>query len=142
MSTSFWANADVIHTYTRRQAIEDGVLFQCSGPGYEGDEWLPKMVAEAGFRVPVAMTVEVFYQYVDLTPAAKRACNDVKGRLWDVLWMLRCAIDGHTGGTDTILFELRVVTTRVRPSLVRLKAVIGPGDEGEPVLTIMLPEQD
>jgi hypothetical protein len=28
------------------------------------------------------------------------------------------------------------------PALVRLKAVCGPGDRGEPVITIMLPEED
>jgi len=34
------------------------------------------------------------------------------------------------------------VTTRVRASRVVLKAVMGPGDDGEPVMTIMLPNQD
>jgi hypothetical protein len=28
------------------------------------------------------------------------------------------------------------------PPLVRLKAVCGPGDRGEPVLTVMRPEED
>jgi hypothetical protein len=28
------------------------------------------------------------------------------------------------------------------PPLVRLKAVCGPGDDGEPVVTVMLPEED
>jgi hypothetical protein len=28
------------------------------------------------------------------------------------------------------------------PPLVRLKALCGPGDHGEPVVTIMLPEED
>ena len=34
----FWDDAELIHSYTRRQAIEDGVLVQLSGEGYEGDE--------------------------------------------------------------------------------------------------------
>ena len=38
---------EVISSYTRREAIEDGVLVQLSGPGYEGDAWVPEMVAEA-----------------------------------------------------------------------------------------------
>lgn len=133
--------ADVIYSYSRQQAIEDGVLVQLSGDGYEGDDWIPNMVAEAGFRVPVAMTTEVFLQYVVPTPAAERACNDVKGRLWDVLHMLRCAISRGSDRSQ-IIFELRVVTTGVRPSRVVLKAVMGPGDDGEPVMTIMLPNQD
>ena len=28
------------------------------------------------------------------------------------------------------------------PPLVRLKAVCGPGDEGEPVITILMPDED
>jgi hypothetical protein len=28
------------------------------------------------------------------------------------------------------------------PPLVNLKAVCGPGDDGEPVLTVMMPEED
>jgi hypothetical protein len=28
------------------------------------------------------------------------------------------------------------------PPLVRLKAVCGPGDQGEPVITVMAPEED
>jgi hypothetical protein len=54
----------------------------------KGDPWVPAMVAEAGFRYPVAMTATVFCRYVaplegdgeELAP-----CQDIKGRLWDVL---------------------------------------------------------
>ena len=130
----------VIYSYTRRQAIEDGVLVQLSGPGYEGDEWVPAMVAEAGITVPLAMTAEAFYQCVDMTPAAERACNDIKGRLWDVLWMFTLA--ARRRDAAELLFELRVVVDRIRPSRVQLKSVIGPGDDGEPVITIMQPGQD
>ena len=143
MSTNdFWSEADVIHTYSRRQAIEDGVLVQLSGPGYEGDPWVPEMVAELGYRIPIAMTATAFGQYVELTPAAERACNDIKGRLWDVLWMLKLAIGRCPVDTDTIYFDLYCVVDRVKPKLVRLKSICGPGDEAEPVLTIMFPEED
>jgi len=60
MLGDLWSDADFIDIYTRRQAIEDGVLVQLSGPGYQGDPWVPAMVAEAGFRYPVAMTATVF----------------------------------------------------------------------------------
>ncbi len=50
MPDDFWSDADIIDIYTRRQAIEDGVLVQLSGHGYQGDPWMPAMVAEAGFR--------------------------------------------------------------------------------------------
>ncbi len=34
MLGDFWSDADIIDIYTRRQAIEDGVLVQLSGHGY------------------------------------------------------------------------------------------------------------
>lgn len=132
--------SDLIHSYTRRQAIEDGVLVQLSGDGYEGDSWIPEMCREAGFRFPLAMTVEAFMLVVKLSPAAKRACNDLQGRLWDVLWMLKQAIRSSEG--DTINFSVYCVTERIRPTRVNLKAVCGPGDDIEPVITIMLQGQD
>lgn len=55
--------------------------------------------------------------------------------------MLRHAISRSRGGTE-VLFEFYCVVNRVKPSRVRLKAVCGPGDDGEPVLTIMLPDED
>ena len=54
-----WSDAGIINVYTRRQAIEDGVLVQLSGHGYQGDPWAPAMVAEAGFRYAVAMTAHL-----------------------------------------------------------------------------------
>ena len=133
---------EVISTYSRRQAIEDGVLVQLSGPGYEGDAWVPQMVAEAGFRFPLAMTAAASAKCVDLTPAAKRACNDLQGRLWDVLWMLKLAIGRCPEGQDTLWFDVHCVVKREKPQCVRLKSVCGPGDDGEPVLTVMLADED
>ncbi len=149
MSTGF----DVIYAYTRRQAIEDGVLVQLSGPGYVGDPWIPEMVAEAGLRYPVAMTATAFAAVV--APIAGDGmtlapCQDIKGRLWDVLHMLTAAIRRGSGGT-VLLFELRVVPNvsdsyaKDRPpraKRVELKLVCGPGDQAEPVLTIMFPHED
>ena len=50
------------------------------------------MVAEAGFRYPVAMTATVFCSYVSPLEGDDEKlapCQDIKGRLWDVLWMLK-----------------------------------------------------
>ena len=154
MPNDFWSDADIIDSYTRRQAIEDGVLVQLSGPGYQGDPWVPEMVAEAGFRYPVAMTATTFCRYVaplegdgeELAP-----CQDIQGRLWDVLWMLKAAIRRIQAPKAILHFSLRVVPNvpanyakpnPPRPKLVHLKAVGGPDDDGSPCLTIMLPEED
>ncbi len=131
----FWEEAEVISVYTRRQAIEDGVLVDLTQPE------LLNLVKEAGFKYPVAMTTEAFMDCVALTPAAKRAGNDIKGRLWDVLWMLRTTIREARGeGGNITMFKLLCITDRRR--LCTLKAICGPGDDGEPVITIMHPWQD
>ena len=131
----FWHGAEVISVYTRKQAIEDGVLVDLR----QGD--LEEVVKNAGFKYPVACTAEVFHECIELTEAAKRAGNDIKGRLWDVLFMLSMAIK-TTRNTTRIAYKLNVVRDRVRATPTELVAVCGPGDEGEPVITIMFPGQD
>jgi hypothetical protein len=131
----------VISTYTRRQAIEDGILVQLSGEGYEGDGWIPDMVAEAGFRFPLAMTIASFSDCVLLSPAAAAAGQDLQGRLWDVLWMLKHAIN-RSRSNEVISFTLHCSKKRAQPEPVTLQAVCGPGDDGAPVITIMYPHED
>jgi hypothetical protein len=92
-SDDLWEGAEIIDAYTRRQAIEDGILVQLSGPGYQGDPRIPAMVADAGFRYPVAMTTTAFCSYVSplegdgekLAP-----CQDIKGRLWMIKLATLC----------------------------------------------------
>ncbi len=112
MPGDLWSDADIIDIYTRRQAIEDGVLVQLSGQGYQGDQWIPAMVAEAGFRYPVAMTATAFCRYVSPLEGDDEKlapCQDIKGRLWDVLWMLKVAIRRIETPHDILRFSLRVV---------------------------------
>jgi hypothetical protein len=69
--------------------------------------------------------------------------QDEGGRLWDVLWLLACAIRRGPGGV-VVRFAVHVRDdNRDRtPPLVWLKGVCGPGDQGEPVVTVMLPDED
>ncbi|GIW88288.1 MAG: hypothetical protein KatS3mg108_2612 [Isosphaeraceae bacterium] len=113
----------LIHAYSREQAIADGVLVDIS-----------KTAREAGFVFPVAVTCGVWAECV--------CGQDEAGRLRDLLVTLRLAIrqagDGHR-----VDFSVRVRSDD-SPELpsVRLYAVCGPGDDGEPVVTIMLPHED
>ncbi len=121
----------LISSYTRAEALDDGVLVDVTA-----------MAHEAGFILPVALTRAAWDLCVAMSPAAERACNDERGRLWDVLWMLRWAIARRRGsGGAEVRFEVLCVTDSVRPSLVILRSVIGPGDDGEPVVTVMLPTE-
>jgi hypothetical protein len=125
-----FGNEDLIHRYTRADALADGVLIDVSA-----------VAREAGIRYPVALTRAVWARCVTVPPGV--LCQDEAGRLWDVLWMLRCAI-GRGGAGAVVSFGVHVRNgNRERtPPLVRLKAVCGPGDAGEPVITVMMPGED
>jgi hypothetical protein len=60
-----------------------------------------------------------------------------------VLFLLRAAI-GRSEGGPLVRFGVHVRNhNRERtPPLVRLKALRGSGDRGEPVITVMLPDED
>ena len=68
--------------------------------------------------------------------------QSTKGRLWDVLTMLRFAIRSHRD-TDRVDFKVAVeVKGDGKHETVCLWALIGPGDTASPVLTIMLETED
>lgn len=127
----------VVITYTRAQAITDGVLIDVT-----------TMAKEAGFKWPVAVTNAVWDDCVAWTgddTEAQGTPQDQDGRLWDVVWMASWAIRSNKTGGDTLLFQLQRVPRDGKaklPKLVKLKLVVGPGDRGEPVVTIMQPEED
>ena len=69
----------------------------------------------------------------------------MQGRLWDVLWMFMIAIKKAHSNTDSLNYQLYVIPRDGKsrhPKLVKLNALIGGGDDGEPVITIMLPNED
>jgi hypothetical protein len=70
-------------------------------------------------------------------------CQDEAGRLGDVIWLLRCAMQRGSDGPE-LRFGVHVRDDDregTRP-LIRLKALCGPGDQGEPVVTVMMPDED
>jgi hypothetical protein len=123
-------DADLIHRYTRAEALADGVLVDVS-----------TVAREAGIKYPTALTRAVWERYVKVPPGV--TCQDESGRLWDIVWMLASAVRGGAGG-PVVRFALRVRQDNLErtPPLVQLKAICGPGDHGEPVVTILLPEED
>jgi hypothetical protein len=131
----------VIYAYTRSDAIRDGVLVELT------------QAAEAGFKVPVAITSAAY--------AACIAWPEADPKLPSILWLreemvLVAAIAearAHrrrmTGGKverpDRIDFIVETVQLREGKAdqiQVALYMVIGGGDQGEPVGTIMLVGED
>lgn len=122
----------VISRYTRAQAIEDGELVDVSATA-----------REAGITFPVCVTRAVWGKYVAVPDGV--ACQDEAGRLWDIVWMLACAIKRSNGGprVTVILYVRNSKRARLdRRDLVQLVSVCGPGDDAEPVITILLPGED
>lgn len=128
---------EIISSYTRAQAIEDGVLVDVT-----------ETAKEAGFKVPVALTRAVWEDCVAWGAEDSErhgVPQDESGRLWDLLWMT-CLASRRAASEDIqVLVGLLRVPRHGRgrlPRRVTLVAEIGPGDEREPVITIMWPGED
>lgn len=128
----FWAGVEVIHSYSRAQAIEDGTLVDVS-----------TTAQEAGFRFPVAMTSALYAEAVSWDER-NAAYQDEDGRLWDVLTMASYYVRAARGTDRVIATVLRVPNTRraTVPRKLAFTVHIGPGDTPEPVITLMLPGED
>ena len=119
---------DLIYRYSRADAIRDGTLIDVSATA-----------REAGIRFPTALTSAAWDLYVRVPQGVTG--QDEAGRLWDVLWMLRYAILSGPRG-NPIQFEFYVQNDDSGPQRVTLKSVAGPDDDGNPCVTIMLPDED
>jgi len=120
---------DVIHSYTRSQALEDGVLVDLN-------QFIP--VNESGYKYPIACTSAV-YSIIEKAVNNKNHCNDFKGVVWDLLHMSRFnPVRKYETGC---IFRV-IIKGAGRKSLYDFKIECHGGDNAEPVLTIMLPEED
>ena len=122
---------EIISLYTRDQAIEDGFLVDVSD-----------LAREAGFKWPVAVTRRVWDEIVTPAPHDAQQGQSEKGRLWDVLCMARLAAKANKNDRDSVLFQV-IVLCEQKQKRVTLKLVLSfESPEGEPCLTIMLPDED
>lgn len=123
-----------VSSYSRTQAIADGVLVDVSA-----------LARETGFRIPVAVTSGVWADCVAWTDAdsERQAAQDENGRLWDLLWTGGLAAK-RARGAQRIAFELHRVPRGghgTQPQPVVLNLHIGPGDNAEPVITILMTDE-
>ncbi len=142
---------DVIATYSRRQAIEDGQQVKL-------DE---KLCKEAGFRFPVYMTMAAWMAAIgaggtwkpdpedetgEMEVMELPHGQDCTGRTWDVLNVLLFSIRADRHRSDRVKLTVSVYAYDGRPHRhdVKLVSTCGPVDYDDPApaLTIMLPEED
>ena len=122
----------VIDVYTRAQAIEDGVLIDVS----------PLALGEHGFLYPVAVTERIWAEVV-IPPGEVATWQDDLGRLNDLLTCLRYGIKKSPNPSTEITFQMDVMNNDREPTkTITLKATCGPGDNLEPVITVMFPDED
>ena len=114
-----------IHGYCRKEAIAQGELIDVTATA-----------KEAGIRYPTAVTRRVWERFVKVPQGA--IGQDEAGRLWDILWMLQAAVRKAKPKQTSLHFELWVHDGE-EMQLVGLMAHCGPGDDLEPVITVMLP---
>jgi hypothetical protein len=121
-----------VYTYTRAQAIDDGELVS-----------LTAWAKETGFTVPVVITRAAWADFIEWPESAKGFGQSERGRAHDVLWMLLCAIRAGRGGERVDFKVSRLIpgaSGHARPG--NLYALSHGGDNGEHVITVMLPEED
>jgi len=121
---SFWEDAEVISTYTRAQAIEDGVLVDLSKLS-PNDTRL--------YKHNVACTSAV---WALVEKAAKKGQS-----LWVTVWDI-CLMSIHPVKELDESTRLFKVSIPLGGKTYLLKIVCSGGDNGEPVITIMFPDED
>jgi len=139
------ASGEVIDIYTRARAIEDVVLVDVT-----------ETAKEAGIVYPAAVTQALWDGYI-VPPESLKGIQDTQGRLWDVLTMFsfsaramkKSNTDVGESQKDTAqtlyfktMFQMPSKAGNPKMETVDLKAICGPGDNAEPVVTIMLSGED
>jgi hypothetical protein len=121
---------DPIYVYTRKEAIEDGVLIDLT-------ENFPDICK--AYKWPVACTAGV-WAIIERATNKKTSTSDLSGVVHDVIWMSQRY---QSQRYQTKKWETGAMfLVKIGRKNHTFKIVSGPGDNAEPVLTIMLPEED
>ena len=118
----------VVFSYTRTQALEDGTLIDASSAA-----------RALGFKLPVAVGDNLFNRYVIPPAGLEGEGQSLEGRLHDLLVLAMVAARKGLN-QDRVLFDVQFVMRPGRREKVRCVIHVGPGDQGEPVITVCLPE--
>ena len=121
---------NVVYSYSRAQAIADGVLVDVT-----------EEAKAIGFKLHTVVTDHLFHGYVEPPAGLDGEGQSVTGRLHDLM-VLALFAARKAVNTDRVTFKVDFLMAPGRKETIEVIAHIGPGDHGEPVLTIMLPEDD
>ena len=122
---------EYISIYTRAQGLADGVLVDVTD-----------LARSAGFRVPVAITIAAWSDCVAWDESRDGPHQNETGRAWDIMIMAHLSATQAVRMARAPLAVMRVPRGKQRAELVDLEMVITGGDDGEPVITIVMPGED
>lgn len=117
----------VIFSYSRAEAIADGVLVDLTRFD----------VCKEHYREHVACT-STLWSLVEEAVSNPSFGNDREGVLHDILWMSR--VGRRNPDAEQWIFPVIIRGPSAEP--INLKMCFGFGDDGEPVWTLMLPNED
>ena len=121
---------DNIFTYTRAEAIADGVQFECP------------LAKDAGFKFPVFITCGVNSL---IEESLTYGLNDFNGVMWDILMVLFATIKANkTTGLKQLSFPVVINWDDKQTKTFTFISEVGAldFDKPEPAITIMLPDED
>ena len=124
-----WEDADVISSYSRAEAIDDGVLVDLMAGEMAG-------VCRRYYKWPIACTAAVWSLIGEIAQAGDITINSALHLL------LRASLLQGKGEHSRVWFEVESLNAGGDPKAHSLYLVAGPGDVGEPVLTLMLADED
>ena len=121
---------ELVYVYTRAQAIADGVLHDVT-----------EIAKLNGFSIPVAVTDTIFQKFLLPSPELVEYGQSYEARLLDVLMVLYFKIRSlprdHIGSRITFTVKFLMDAENGEYVEPELTADCGPGDHGEPVITIL-----
>lgn len=118
---------EIIHTYTRKQALEDGVLIDVT-----------EQAKDNGFKVSVAITCNLYNGYVVPDESLTGLGQSIEGRLHDLFEMTKASIYTNKDASRAY-FEVLFLMKPNNLEKVKCLAIIGPDDNFKPCITLMLP---
>ena len=117
-------NTEIIYSYSREQAIEDGVLADVSS-----------YAIELGIKIPVAFTATLMSVILDIPKAHDYQTQ--RGRVHDVLFLALLSLKKMIKNQIEIsFFNVTLQTSDTENPTQSLQMVLSCGDTCEPVLTI------
>ena len=121
---------NAIHSYSRAQAIEDGVLIDVT-----------KQAKEIGIQFPTALTAGVWAEAV-AAPIGIESSRDMweVARIKEVLEMAITELESSPSKCVRSVYH--VPMTLDDSKRIEFRATVSLGDDGREVLTVMLPHED